>query len=293
VTRTVLRQRGVLLKRVRQLTYLIAHPIPHGRCVAAVRRSRLASDPSVPMRYLGDHLALSLRPPQRRHALTHHHTLASKILLPGAADRICEGTVVWRRDIEGEPPLLLILRPAKLAPMEGELELSFSFRSELYVLTFLFAPGKIFNSQASLVLFVGGLQGRVGVRKEIREASKLNKEIAPSAMLLLAVRAIGRAVGADELLAVGEGDQISTGYAAPMIRFDYATFWTEAGGKSHGNFYSLPILPRSKPLSEVAATHRSRARRRRDEKAEISEHIELRLRRLLSQAPGAKQTIRS
>lgn len=60
-------------------------------------------------------------------------------------------------------------------------------------------------------------------------------------MLLLAVRAIARGVSADQLLAIGEADQISTGYAAPMMQFDYAAFGTEAGGKSHGNFYSLPI----------------------------------------------------
>jgi uncharacterized protein VirK/YbjX len=285
-----LRRRGKLLRRIRQFAYLVAHPISHGRCMTAVARSQL-NGPRGSLKYLGDHLALSLRTSQRREALVRHHSIAFQALSARAATKIRGGAVIWQRPIAGGPPLSLILEPSALAPMEGELQLKFSFRSVLYVLTFLFAPGQVFNRPADRVLFIGGLQGRFGSRQEIREASKLNHEIAPATMLMLAVRAIAREFGADELLAIGESDQVSMSYSAPMVRFDYGAFWTEIGGTRTGHFYSLPIEAAQKPLSAVPLTHRSRARRKREEKQRISESIAMQVRKLLAPERARSATI--
>jgi uncharacterized protein VirK/YbjX len=269
------------------------HPIHHARCMAALARSRLNPDPLAAFKYLGDHLALSLGPSLRREALIAHHARLSESLSLRAVNRIRGGTELWRRDIAGDSALSLVLEPSMLAPMEGELQLRFSFRSELYVLTFLLAPGHVFSSDRSIVLFIGGLQGRIGCRQEIREASKLNREIAPAAMLFLAVQAVAREVGAEELLAIGEADQISMSYSPSMVRFNYGTFWTEVGGVRRGDFYSLPLEPSHRPLSAIPLTHRSRTRRKREEKRRIRESIELRVRNLLApiNAPSPTPTL--
>jgi uncharacterized protein VirK/YbjX len=258
------------------MVYLGSHPFSHYRCARIIRGSRLTRDPFIPLKYLGDHLALSLDAPQRREALMGHYDALPKLLDPAAHNRLREGLVLWRRQvIDGGPPLTIILETSKLAPMEGELQVRFSFRSDLYVLTFLLAPGSIFGLDRERVLFIGGVQGRVGAREEVREASRLNSEISPAAMLIMAVQAIAKTMQVDELIAIGENDHISMSYSPSKIMFDYRRFWTEVGGHRLGAHYRLPL---EKPLSEVSLSHRSRARRRREAKSLVKESIEHRLR---------------
>jgi uncharacterized protein VirK/YbjX len=283
----LLQVRGKLPKRIRQLTYLVLHPISHGRCMAAIARSGVNSSSLTSLKYLGDHLALSLNTSDRREALLQHHSMLADAVSREAADEIRRGALLWKRDVGGEAPLRLVLEPSRLAPMEGELQLRFSFKSDLQVLTFIVAPGDVFNLPHARVVFIGGLQGQVGRREEIREASKLNCEIAPAAMLLLAVQAIAKEIGAGALLAIGETDQISTGYSAPMVRFDYREFWTGLGGSRRGAFYSVPLETPSRPLSEVRL-HRSRTRRKRAEKKRIQVSIETRVKELLEAKRSAQ-----
>jgi len=285
--RGLLQVRGKLLKRTRQLTYLVLHPISHGRCMAAIARSGVNSSPLTSLKYLGDHLALSLNTSHRREALSQHHSILAGAVSREVADEIRRGALLWKRDVGREAALRLVLEPSKLAPMEGELQLTFSFKADLHVLTFIVAPGNVFDLPHAKVVFIGGLQGRVGRREEIREASKLNFEIAPAAMLLLAVQAIAKEIGAGALLAIGEADQISIGYSSLMMRFDYRAFWTGLGGSRRGAFYSIPLVTPKRPLSEVRL-HRSRTRRKREAKKQIRLSIETRLKELFEAKPGAQ-----
>ena len=134
-----------LSKRLRQLGYLCGHPLDHFRCAAAIRRSRLAANPRVTLKYLGDHLALSLRPAQRRMALESHYEIMSGMLRQVSAGALGDGLLIWRKGLSDGQALSITLEPSKLAPMEGELQLRFSFRSDLCVLTFLIAHGEIFG----------------------------------------------------------------------------------------------------------------------------------------------------
>jgi uncharacterized protein VirK/YbjX len=289
VGQTRLLRGGALLKRVRQVAYLGSHPLSHYRCATVIRDSRLTSDPFIPLKYLGNHLALSLRTPQRREALMGHYDTLPKLLHPAAGNSLSDGLVIWQRLLPGDaPPLSVVLESSKLAPMEGELQLRFSFRSDLYVLTFLLAPGHIFDLDCARVLFIGGVQGRIGSREEMREASKHNCEISPAAMLILSVQAIGKIMRVDELIAIGEDDHISMGYSPSKIMFDYRRFWTEVGGERLGAHYRLPMHTPQKPLAEVPLAHRSRTRRKREAKQLVRVSIERRLRQVVM--PGLDRT---
>jgi hypothetical protein len=125
----------------------------------------------------------------------------------------------------------------------------------------------------------------------MREASRLNCEISPAAMLIIAVQAIGKIMQVDQLIAIGEDDHISMGYSPSKIMFDYRRFWIEVGGESCGRYYRLPLEPVQKPLSEVSLTHRSRARRRREAKGLVRKSIEDRLRQLISINPEPLSTV--
>ena len=280
--RTQLLSSGKLLKRVKQVFYLGRHPLSHYRCATAIRDSRLTRDPLTSLKYLGDHLALSLRTPQRRQALMGHYAALRRLLHPAVGGELPNGIWLWRRELgDGQPPLSIILEPSKLAPMEGELQLRFTLKSDLYVLTFLLAPGDVFGLDCVNVLFIGGVQGLIGARGEMREASRLNGEISPAAMLILAVQAIGKVMRVDDLIAIGEDDHISTGYSPAKIMFDYRRFWTEAGGERFGAHYRIPMETPHKPIAEIALTHRSRTKRKREAKRCIREEIEERLQQII------------
>jgi len=278
---TRLRNSGKPLKRIRQFAYLCCHPVGHYHCASAIRDSRLVRDPSIALKYLGDHLALSLRPQQRRTALTAHYQMIARILLPSTVDSLHEGLLIWRKDVADCPALTITLEPSKLAPMEGELQLRFSFRSDLCVLTFLLAHGEPFGAHQPAVLFVGGVQGRLGAREELREASRCNGEISPSGMLFLALQAIGKALDISEIIGIGEDDHISTGYSRARITFDYRRFWTELGGVRRGRHYAIPLDTPAKPISETSPSHRSRARRKRRAKGLVRQSIESHVRLLI------------
>lgn len=275
------------LKRLRQAFYLGAHPISHRRCAASIRESGLEAHPITSLKYVGDHLALSLKPSERRQALTTHYQKLPALLRPVCAAKLRGGLTIWRKTLpDGLPGLSIVLEPSALAPMEGELQLRFSFRSDLFVLTFLLAPGEVFGSSAGYVLFIGGVQGRMSSRDEVREASRHNNEISPATMLILTVQALAKRLGVREIIAIGEEDHISLTYARGRMAFDYRRFWREAGGVRMGRQYRLPLDRPQKPLSQVPASHRSRARRRREAKAAVRDSIDARLEELFH-APGA------
>jgi uncharacterized protein VirK/YbjX len=165
--------------------------------------------------------------------------------------------------------------------MEGELQLRFSFRSDLCVLTFLVVRGETFNAGCPRALFIGGVQGRPGGREEMRDAARANDEIAPPTMLMLAVQAIGKAIGAEVIIGVAEDDHISTSYSPARLMFDYSRFWSEAGGERNGSYYRIPIDTPAKPLSEIPLTHRRRTKRKREAKQRAKLLIAHRLRSVI------------
>jgi uncharacterized protein VirK/YbjX len=264
------------------MAYLGLHPFSHRQCALIIRDSRLAGDPIIPLKYLGDHLALSLSPPQRRRALTGHYATLPSVLHPGVQDELRNGILIWQKELSNDsPPLSIVLESSALAPMEGELQLRFSFKSDLYVMTFLLAPGEVFDMDCENVLFIGGIQGLINSREEMREAAKSNGEISPAAMLILAIQALGSVMRVGELLAIGEDDQISMGYSRQNISFDYGRFWTEAGGVPRGRHYGIPLETPQKPLSEISISHRARTKRKREAKRLIREAIENRFQQLI------------
>jgi uncharacterized protein VirK/YbjX len=222
----------------------------------------------------------------RRRALAGHYRRLEAIACasPGL-DGWCDGMLLWEAPTEGEHSLGVFLEPAKFAPMEGELQLRFAWgRRNLFTLTFLFAPGDLFANPADTILFIGGVQGAVDCRVEMREAAKSNGEIAPAVMLLLTIRALAKILDIEQIVAAGEEEQISKSYASDRMKLDYRKFWTEAGGLRRGSYYILPIENIEKPLHEIPISHRSRTRRKRERKRHISDAIETQLR--LSVAPS-------
>ena len=261
-------------KRFRQFSYLVANIPHHVRLAGALGTTPGGS--AVRWKYLGDYLSLDLDNAQRRAVLEAHYRTVSRIAR--GAPVFSRGLEVWRNEVvEGRPPLAITIEPAKLAPMEGELQLTFSFHTDIFALTFAFCPGPLFGVVDECAILVGGVQGAFGSFDEIREATKLNADISPPNMLMLALRALAKVAGASVILCVGEENQVSVGYARDRIKLDYPRLWLEQGGEPFGRYYCIPLDQPQKPLSEVPRTHRSRARRRRERRMALMAGMEARI----------------
>ena len=262
------------LKRLSQLIYVSSHLPSHYRCAASIRRSRLAHDALTSLKYLGDHLALSLTKAQRRQALTGHYALLEQLVDRAVGRELSEGILVWQKDVGGgEPPMSIVLERSTLAPMEGELQLRFSFRTDLYVLTFVLVPGTMFGADCERALFVGGVQGRFGAREELRAVSRLNGEISPAAMLILTVQALAAIWDIDAIIGIADDEHVARSYSPSKLKFDYHRFWTDAGAVRAGLYYRVPIQTSHKPLSEISLSHRRRTKHKREAKRVVKASI--------------------
>src|SRR5947209_19880546 len=104
------------LKRLRQIAYLCCHPIGHFRCAAAIRSSRMADSAATSPKYLGDHLAISLRPQQRPAALASHYTILTAVLRSSTRRALPRGVSIWRQYVVLGPSLPITLARPSLSP---------------------------------------------------------------------------------------------------------------------------------------------------------------------------------
>ncbi len=279
--------RRKLGKRARQLFHLGLDPVGHWRFskrleVLGGREHRYST-----YKYLGDYLALPMKVGNRRRALISHYEAIDRSGLAASKAALQAGILLWQGEAtDGQPRLRIYLEPARLAPMEGELQLRFAFRSDLFFLTFILGSGEPFDVNAASILYIGGAQGGYRCRAETREAAKLNGEISPAAMLMIAVQALVRAMRVEGLIAVNANHQIARSYAHEQIKLDYHRFWTEAGGTRDNRYYYLPRDTVPKSLGEVSQSHRSRTRRKREAKAVVRAQIEQTLTELMYDAPA-------
>ena len=251
------------VRRLFQVAYLSAHLPSHRRCVLLLRSSPTATSRLTQLKYLGNYLALGLTAAERLSILTCHYETMRR--LPASAqDELRTSALIWSRPHLNGPPLQLRLEPAG-STLEGELQLRVSLGADLFRLTFAFAPGHICGGSSAPVICIGEIKGMAAL-PELREASRLNGEIAPRTLLMLAVQALARAWGIRDICIVKRTQQIA---ARAYFQFDYAILLAEFGGTVGRRFDWLPIDPQARPLVETSPAHRSRARRRREAKETI------------------------
>src|SRR5205085_12227254 len=104
--------------------------------------------------------------------------------------------VLWSHRVEPDTFTIGLCLPANHS-LEGDLSLVFSVNGiRLHKLSFTCIPGKEVGLNAETALLVGGSQGFPGTTELIRRASKTIGEISPAAMLILALQALARRLGA-------------------------------------------------------------------------------------------------
>ena len=166
----------------------------------------------VPLKCMKRYLSLSMTPFERCDAITHHFRFMNTHFVVGEAVKAASlSKVLWTK-ICSDFTLSLLLEQSSKAALEGEMTLQFYVDgSRFYYLTFSVVAGSLANIDADNILFVGGIQGVVDKREEIRRVSKANNEVAPIDHLLLALRCIAETLAIDWIAGVASAAHRSNG----------------------------------------------------------------------------------
>ena len=273
------------MRRYRTLRDLLfgEHPlraIAEHRKLLSLFRSRqirplLRIFPGLTQKYFGGYLARSFDKTARRDSLLHHYRFFQRCAPAEFYTGILQGqAVLWRRDIL-DNHFDICLSFNRRFHYEGDLSLV--FRNEgasAFEISFTVVPGHLVGVAVPDVLLVSRVQGTARL-PQIRNAAKMCHEVAPPYLLMTALEAIATALAIPVIMGVSVANQIAKEGGGAEHLFDYDAFWRVLLAEDMGNgFFRLPVPLPHKPLEQVSATHRRRARAKRAFKAEVRAAVE-------------------
>lgn len=230
------------------------------------------STPRLASRYTRKYLALSADLIERRTIFVHHY----RLLLTGFSDAFISDlsrneVCLWEH--AGENDRYAITMGLDRS-MHGEGDLVMYFRHEgkvLFDLSFTIAPAQFTQGSGESTLLIARVQGRPDMFEEIRRATKACGDIFPGQLLLSAAEGVARALSISSLCGVRGEEQLSSRWGGG--RFNYDVFWSDHHGERRGSWYCMSVPLPHKPLAEVSATHRRRAKRKRLFKDALSDRV--------------------
>jgi uncharacterized protein VirK/YbjX len=257
--------------RVSKLIYLLTHLREYLRLrrvllrdqrVCAQRHCKWAD-----LKHIRAYGARFLNKNEKYDFITFHYNFVLDRLCSERSREVLSGRAyLWEAVLSGNI-LGIELRRSTSTSIEGELVLNFTFnRRIIFMLTFTVVPGAYFGESARPLIFIGGMQGRPACREDIRAASKLNKEIDPATMLLMALKTIGIAWNIETIAAISARYQISANALERSTERSavYDRFWIESGGTPYRDrVYKLRTHFQRGAQDPTLGTHKSRTRRKR------------------------------
>jgi uncharacterized protein VirK/YbjX len=249
----------------------------------------ISNHSEVLFKFLGKYLAWNLSTAERIHILINHYHLMVKAFTPQQIHMLSrDGIPIWCNQIDcNEFSIRLFYSDGYY--MEGELALSFCCQSaKLYNMAFTFAPGQVLGQPDGNVIIIGASQGVAGMTEQIRRAARAHGEIAPPAMLIIALQSMAAALRIETIVGISSQEQVSRPvHSRPQEHLSsYDELWESNGGIKINGFYHLPKEIHEKPMALVSRSHRSRARQKRALKREVFDLIFNNIAQLL--APSAR-----
>jgi uncharacterized protein VirK/YbjX len=274
--------RYLLIKRIRQFSYALRHPVGHlilRHVVAAALVIGIASHGrALSWKYVARYLDARISVRTRRDLIEYHYRwmmgrFNGSVFLPEYGRGICVWTITDADGIDYS----ITLRPSSICALEGEAEFVFedSDKGRLAFMTFSIVPGEMIGAGKGPAILIGGVQGGYGRRENYRRAAKQAGEITPINLLMIAARAFGDAVGAISLLAVPDEGQVAREYADHLMYISYNRTWTELGGELLDSGY-FAFDFHKKPaasLDHLSRAHRARARKKSLRKSALQEDM--------------------
>ena len=198
------------------------------------------------------------------------------------------GLVLWQRT-QGTSEFAITLAMASRANAEGDLTIAFEADGKcLHRLSFSWVEGSVVGIDGGIVPFVARNQGRWTDSQEAFaafEAAFPNNS--PSFFCFAAMQGVAQAVGMRELVAIASTQHPAYDpHSVNHFANAYDGFWKILGGVPlAGGGYRIALPFYVKPLAEMTAKHRKRARERRQHWRQIGDSAQLTLKPTLLQAP--------
>jgi uncharacterized protein VirK/YbjX len=195
-------------------------------------------------RFLGGYLARGFSIGQRLQIITNHFAfINSHVADTALRSSVDKEMAIWSKRDARETFSIVVKHTFSdfYLMMEGDLVLEFRVNGRnLFQIVFTIVPGSMLGLVDKHVILIGGSQGRAGAR-EIRHASKSNCEICPLAMLVVALKSIGRALNISTVAAVTSSNQVNKNVIlAPQNHLStYDLSWESVGACAMGNFISV------------------------------------------------------
>lgn len=239
------------------------------------------ANPEFPFRYLSrDYLARGLTTGDRASCFMNHYKQL-KARLPAILlnKTLQQGMTLYEMEEAGSL-FAITLGFSRKEVREGELVLHLAVDGvPVFVLQFTIVPGWAVGSTAADLLLVSRLQGMKGCFAQVRAATKAFREVAPPALLVAALQGFARSFAIEGMAGVCATSQFSfTPDHAVSFKEAYDNFFIELGAtRSTAAFFTSPFPIEEKPVDLIRNGHKSRTRKKRAFKLEVSEQVYCRI----------------
>jgi uncharacterized protein VirK/YbjX len=234
-------------------------------------------------RYTLPYLSVNFKRSERQQMLKGHYDFVNTSLSASFYARVLDDAMtLWQQEIEGHQLSISVGGPCM--HREGDLTLVFKMNgTPLYRIAFSLLRLALLNikqlpqqNASDVVIYVGQVQGYPGGFDQIRQATKLCRDVAPADLLMAAVSGFAESIGVNLVAGVGYENSLSYHNLVRLnSNFSYAEFWEKHHGiRSEGGHYMLQIPLVEKPINLVKANHRGRTLLKREFKKAVSDEAE-------------------
>ena len=234
-------------------------------------------------RYLATHLSSTQKLDIQ---ITHYTVVKNHFANAFFQNNILTGATIWENhDHDHDLVHAIVLKtPDKHAP-EGEFLLQYQINGySLHKMTFTITTGYSVGIRDTRSILIGGSQGAQGTARHTRQAVKLNNEVLPANILIIAIQALATALKMESIAGISSHWQCSACvHNDPKEHYStYDHLWESNGGEFNGHFYIMPSRMIEKPICPASRSHRARSKKKRNQEKYFYEYFCNQWRQLLS-----------
>ncbi len=230
--------------------------------------------PQVAHKYLGGYLAKQFDRRSRHEIMCHHYSFIEARVNATFYKKLLGDEIVLWSHRDAETIVEISLSFDKCYSYEGDLSVLFRANgATIYEVSFTIVPGRLIGATTAPAVLVARVQGCKEQFTAIKRATKLCCDISPPYLLLAAVQGLATALNIDNIAGLSGKDQLTLDLDTAS-RFDYDKFWTDFQAvPTLLNFFMFRAAYPGKPIEQINASHRRRARRKRQFKKQIAAHV--------------------
>jgi uncharacterized protein VirK/YbjX len=233
--------------------------------------------PRFPFKYMSKlYLASGLTLSERAAAQTHHYRYLHAALCDTFLHDVLYGGAAIYEAAVGDNSYAIMLSLSQPYDYEGELSLELRHGgTTIFVLSFTIVHGSIVDANAEDAILITRMQGVCGLFQSIRTATKDMHDTSPTALTFCALSGIALALDINCIAGVSSANHRASSMAgSEWLESAYDEFFSSLGATQNARgFFCFQVPLREKPITLVRRDHRSRTKKKRAFKREISETV--------------------